>query len=417
MTLSVALWIGAICLLAEGLFSGAELALISADRVVLRGWADRGGRRGKLVRRFLDDPGQLISTALVGTNICVVLSTVVATLVLLQHFPRRGELLSLLVMTPLVLIFGEIVPKSVFQHYADRWAPRLIYLLSVFRLLFFPLVALGSWITRQLLRVVRLDQQRLFMSRDELRLLITLPSRGGPDRITADERQMISRIFKFSTQSVADVMVPLSGVTALPLSAPPGELVRMMAEKRHTRIPLYRSRLDQIEGIVHSFDVLRAEPGTPPAALCRPAIFVPESQPAGDTLVRLQREGQGMAVVVDEYGGAVGVVTIEDLLEQVVGEIEDEHDPRPVDLIRQLGPGHYRVSGRATVEAFNQLARAQLPVGGDYESVAGLVLDRCKTIPTAGQRIQVAGATLLVVKATDRSVEELEIVVGAKPGR
>ncbi|MBK6846664.1 MAG: HlyC/CorC family transporter [Proteobacteria bacterium] len=417
MTLTTALLIAGICLLAEGFFSGAELALISADRVLLRSWADRGGHRATLVRRFLDDPGQLISTALVGTNICVVLSTVVATLALLQHFPQRGELLSLLVMTPLVLIFGEIVPKSVFQHYADRWAPRVIYLLSAFRLLFFPLVALGSWITRQLLRVVHLDQQRLFMSRDELRLLITLPSRSGPDRITADEQQMISRIFKFSEQAVAEVMVPLSGVTALPLSAPRGELVRVIAEKRHTRIPLYRERLDQIEGIVHAFDVLRADPGTPPSALFRPAIFVPESQPARDTLVRLQREGQGMAVVVDEYGGAVGVVTIEDLLEQVVGEIEDEHDPRPIDLIRQEGPGRYRVKGRATVEAFNQVARVQLPVDSDYESVAGLVLDRCKTIPTAGQRLQLGGTTITVIAATDRSVEELEIVVAAKSGR
>lgn len=417
MTLATALVIAGICLLAEGFFSGAELALISADRMLLRSGATRGGRRAALVQRFLEDPGQLISTALVGTNICVVLSTVVATLVLLQRFPRHGELISLLVMTPLVLVFGEIVPKSVFQHFADRWAPRLIYVLSAFRLLFFPLVALGSWITRQLLRVVHLDQQRLFMSRDELRLLITLPSRSGPDRITADEQQMISRIFKFSEQAVAEVMVPLSGVTALPLSAPPGELVRVIAEKRHTRIPLYRERLDQIEGIVHAFDVLRADPGTSPATICRPAVFVPESQPARDTLVRLQREGQGMAVVVDEYGGAVGVVTIEDLLEQVVGEIEDEHDPRPIDLIRQEGPGRYRVKGRATVESFNQLARVQLPLDSDYESLAGLVLDRCKAIPPVGERLHFGGTTVTVIKATDRSIEELEVIVAAQAGR
>lgn len=398
----------AACLLAEAFFSGAELALISADKVALRHRAERGSQSSALLR-FLEDPGQLISTALVGTNICVVLSTVVATLTLLRRFPHQAELLSLAVMTPLVLVFGEILPKSLFQHYADRLAPSLVVVLSVFRLLFFPLVAVGATLSRLFLRALRLGGARTFMSREELKLLITLPSRPGDDRITVDERQMISRIFEFGDMAVEDVMVPLSEVSALPATATLPDLARAIDESRHTRIPLYEDRLDKIVGIVHAFDVLRADPQADTRSLCRPAVFVPERQPAVDTLVRLQREGQGMAVVVDEYGGAVGLVTIEDLLEEIVGEIEDEYDEVPDDLIRVLPGGAFLVKGRAPVEAVNTTCKLELPLGEDYESVAGLLLDRFKRIPREGQSLTVGELRLTVTRASDRSIDEVRI--------
>jgi putative hemolysin len=398
------------CLLAEAFFSGAELALISADKVALRHRAENGrGRRNRALLRFLVDPGQLITTALVGTNICVVLSTVVATLFLLPVFPNHAELLSLAVMTPLVLVFGEIVPKSLFQHYADRLAPALITILSAFRLAFYPFVAFGSHVSNVILRIFRLDGQRDVMSRDELKLLITLPSRAGEDRITQDERQMIRRIFEFGETTVEDVMVPLSEVAALPFESTMAEVAQTIEREHYTRIPLYRERLDQVVGIVHAFELLRAEPGEDIQAIARAPVFVPKSQPAVDTLVRLQREGQGMAVVVDEYGGAVGVVTIEDLLEEIVGEIEDEYDEPADDLIRAEPGGSYLVKGRAPVETVNEATGWGLPTGEDYESIAGLILDRIKRIPRQGQQLTVGSVRITVTRATERSIEEVRV--------
>lgn len=414
MTLTATIVTLAVCLLFEAFFSGAELALISADKVALRHRAERS-RHGQPILRFLQDPGQLISTALVGTNICVVLSTVVATLGLMKRFPEHAELLSLALMTPLVLVFGEILPKSVFQHFADRLAPRLILILAAFRLGFYPLVALGSGLSRALLRSLRIKPDHDVMSRDELRLLITLPSTSGADRITVDEKQMISRIFEFTETTVVDVMLPLSEVTALSADASLRDLATAIADKRHTRIPLYEQRVDQIVGIVHAFDVLRATKGAQPRDLSRTAIFVPENQPAVDTLMRLKREGQGMAVVVDEYGGAVGVVTVEDILEEVVGEIQDEYDAEPTMLIRDQGDGKYVVKGRATVESLNAVAGLALPIGEDYETVAGLVLDRLKVIPRAGRRLAIDGIVVTVSEVTDRSVEEVHVVVPGGP--
>jgi len=328
-----------LCIVLEALFSGSELALVSADRVKLRHYAEGAGRRGKVILAFLDDPGELITTSLVGTNFCVVLSTVVATLTFLAWFPRQAELLSLAVMTPLILVFGEIVPKSVFQTYADRIAPTAIYGLWLFRLAVYPVVAVGSYLSRVVLRMLGLEGQRSLMTREELRLLLKLPSSEGADRITADEKRMVARIFGFRSLTADQVMLPLSEVTALPVTCSMDEVAQEIADKQHTRIPLYRERLDQIVGILHAYDVLRARGEEAPCDLCRPAIFVPESQPAMDTLVRLQREGQGMAVVVDEYGGATGVITIEDILEEVVGEIEDEYDKSESELIKREAGG------------------------------------------------------------------------------
>jgi CBS domain containing-hemolysin-like protein len=398
---------------------GPLIALTAAQMGRLRHRAETAGRRGRPVLSYLDDPGELISTSLVGTNICVVLSSVVATLLFLNHFPREAELLSLATITPLVLIFGEIVPKSVFQTYADRLAPTAILLLWFFRILFYPAVAVGSWLSTVVLRLIGLEREpKALMSREELSLLLRLPDSGaGSDRITPDERRMVSRIFELKETTVVDVMLPLSEVTALPVDSTLEEVAQEIAEKQHTRLPIYRGRVDQVIGIVHAFDVLRAKGSEQLCDLCRPAIFVPESAPAFDTLVRLQREGQGIAVVVDEYGGCTGVVAIEDILEEIVGEIDDEYDEAERDLIVREGASTFRVAGRTPVARLNEVLKLNLPVGEDYESVAGLVLDRIKRIPQAGETLNVEGASLTILKATERSIEQVRVrVTGRRKG-
>ena len=411
MTLSVTIAILATCIVLEAFFSGAEIALVAADKVKLRTLAEQlKGRRSTLLRKFLEDPGQLISTSLVGTNICVVLSTVVATLSLLPLYPDQAELLSLAVMAPLVLVFGEIVPKSLFQKYADQTVARLIYILTVFRIIFFPFVGVGTWLSNVLIKVLGLKQgSGAILSREELRLLIRLSSHEGEDRITKEEEKMVARLFDLKQATVEDVMVPLSDVSTLPLTASLEDLAREITAKRHTRIPIFRDRVDQMVGIVHAFDMLRASADDSPGTLLRPAIFVPESQPAMKTLMRLKREGQGMAVVVDEYGGATGVVTIEDILEEVVGEIDDEYDQGERRRIREEPGGTFLIAGRAEVARVNKTCQVELPLEESFETIAGLILDRLERIPRVGETLMVRGVTLKVISATPRSIEQIRL--------
>jgi CBS domain containing-hemolysin-like protein len=400
----------AVSLLCEAFFSGAELALISADKVKLRHLAESDSRRRRRILRFLEEPGDLISTALVGTNICVVFSAVVTTLALMPQFPESAELITLLVITPVILVFGEIVPKSIFQHYADRTAPRLISILTYFRWVFLPLVELGRGLSGVLLRIFKIAERPAVMTREELKLLITLPSKVGADRITPDERKMVTGVFELAETTVDSILVPLIEVSALPTTASVADAVREIEDKRHTRLPVYEERIDKIVGILHAFDVFRAESRTPLQALLRPAIYVPEAQPAVDTLVRLQREGQHMAIVVDEYAGAIGIVTIEDILEEVVGDIRDEHDPGTPQLIRPQLDGSYLVTGRAEIDDLNERLSFALPVSDEYETVAGLVLEELKRIPVEGEVVVTTAARIVVTKVSQMAVEEVKVI-------
>lgn len=403
----------AVCIVCEAFFSGAEIALVSADRVKLRHHAEGAGRRGRLVLNFIEDPGELISTSLVGTNICVVLSTVVATLAFSTLVPRHAELLSLAVMTPLVLVFGEIIPKSLFQRYADAVAPRAIFALWLFRNAVYPIVALGNLLSSLLFRALGLDQQdKASMSREELGLLIKLPSKEGKDKITPDERRMVSRLFEFKQTTVEEVMIHLSELSVLPQTASLEQAAREIARTRHTRLPVFRQRLDKIVGVVHAFEVLRAGEDDTLEELCRPAIFVPENQLAIDTLHRLQREGQGMAVVVDEFGGATGAVSIEDILEEIVGYIDDEYDGGERQLIIPEPGGSYRVAGKTPVDRVNQTLKLELPLDeedAEYESIAGLLLDQLRRIPEVGEEVVIGDVQLKVVRATSRSIDEVRL--------
>jgi CBS domain containing-hemolysin-like protein len=173
--------------------------------------------------------------------------------------------------------------------------------------------------------------------------------------------------------------------------------------------------VDQIIGVVHSFDLLKA--GSRDGAvgeLTKPCIYVPEGQAVVDLLVRLQRERQGLAVVVDEYGGATGVVTVEDVLEEIVGEIEDEYDREEPSLVREDGPGTWRVLGRTPIAQVNQSTRAGLPEGADYETVAGLLIDRWKRIPRPGESLKIGGATVTILRASDRAIEEVRVKVSRR---
>src|SRR5262249_22437172 len=343
---------------------------------------------------------------------------VISTTVVTLEFLTRGlaEWRAVLVLSPTLLVLGEMVPKTLFQQHADWLVVRIIFPLRWFATLFTPAVFVLGRATAFVTRVLKVEQKRALVTREELRLLLESSEDGAgcPTAMPEAGRSMITNVLDFGDTTVYDVMVPLSEVTALPEDATLEEATTEIVDKQHTRIPIYRERVDQIVGVLHAFDILKAEvegkKGTA-GELARPPIYVPEAKPTVDLLVELQRAGQQLSVVVDEYGGATGICTIEDILEEIVGEIEDEYDRGP-SPIRLEGPGLWRVEAKTSIAQVNETMKIALPEGDDYETIAGLLLDKLKRIPREGETIRLGPVTITIIGASDRAIEEVRIRVG-----
>jgi CBS domain containing-hemolysin-like protein len=399
----------ALAVVAQALFVGAEIALGACDRARLRQRAGGGGRGARAAERLLARHETTAATVLIGATAASLTAAAACSLYL------AGRGLSHAWAAPVVLvpmvILGHLVPKSIAGAHADRLAPLYAFVLVPIGWLMRPLVLLVGAVAGAATRLAGTDKKKAFITRDELALMIETEPASDKSGITADEREMIANVFELSEYSVDDVMVPLSEVTALPEETTLGEAALEVADKQHSRMPVYRGRVDDIVGIVHAFDILAAGPDQRArgvADVAHAASYVPGSMKAVDLLVQLQVGGNPMAIVVDEYGGAVGIVTVEDLLETIVGDIEDEYDDEP-SPIRQEKPGVWHVEAKTPVDKLNQALDLGIPESDDYETVAGFLIERFRRIPVPGSQVQVGGASIEVISATDRAVESVRI--------
>jgi putative hemolysin len=310
-------------------------------------------------------------------------------------------------VVPPLLVLGHLVPKAIVQAHADRLVEIIAGPLRFASYALRPLVALVGGFAALLTRVARTDRKKAFVTRDELALLIESEPQTDKPEISADEREMIANVFELSEYKVGELMVPLSEDTALPEDTRLAEAAHEVADKQHSRMPIYRSRVDDVVGVVHVFDLLGKE-GKTVSDVAHPPLYVPETMRASDLLVQLQSEQQHLAIVVDEYGGAVGIVTTEDLLETIVGSIEDEYDKEP-SPIRVERPGVWRVEARTSVERLNAELELGLPETDDYETIAGLLIERLRRIPDRGETLTFGVVTVEVIGATDRAIEAVRI--------
>ena len=408
MSLTVGILIVVLCIVSEGFFSGSEIALVSADKLKVRKLSDEGRAAGKLLAAFLKEPEPILTTTLIGTNVSTVTGTTVTALLLKEYWQLEGGLYTVALVTPLILLFGELVPKSVYQRYSSELAPIVIHPLTFLSKLFSPLVWVVRGAMKGLLRALGVDEgDTLSVSRDELRLLL---DRSEHADVEEDEREMIHRIFDFPEVTVREAMKPLIEVSAIEESETLEAALAMFVDTGYSRLPVFHERIDDIVGVLRASDLLGVNDLTVPLkALMRPVPYVPESSKVDQLLPRLQRQPPGMAIVVDEYGGAEGLVTVEDILEEIVGEIEDEHDELSID-IRKRGEREFLVSARTEVDHLNEELDVRIPEG-DYETLAGFLLERLGHIPVAGESTQTDKALFTVVTATSRAIDEVQILV------
>ncbi|HEY1557310.1 MAG TPA: hemolysin family protein [Kofleriaceae bacterium] len=394
-----------VCALAQAFFVAAEVALSACDRTALRVRANGGANRAMLVERMLHVPQVTLATTLVGANLAALVAVIVLAMQLVVR--DTSPLWAPVIVVPPLLVLGHVVPKAIVQVHADRVVDVIAGPLRLASWVLRPIVAVVGAFAAALTRVVRTAREKAFVTRDELALLIESEPLGDKPDISADERAMIANVFELAEVKVGELMVPLSEVTALPEDTPVATAALEVADKQHSRMPVYRARVHDVVGVVHVFDILSKE-GKTVADLAHPPLYVPETMRASDLLVQLQAERQHLAIVVDEYGGAVGIVTIEDLLETIVGEIEDEYDAEP-SPIKAEKPGVWRIEARTAVARLNGELELGLPESEDYETIAGLLIERFRKIPDRGETLTLGSVVVEVLDATDRAIETVRI--------
>jgi putative hemolysin len=419
----------AVLIAINAVFSATEMGLVTSRRARLESLAEGGNRAAARVQRLKEHPARFLAViqlgitfvgflaaAFAGVNLSRGLEDVLEQMHLLA--PYAG-LIALIVVTGLLtvvtIIFGELVPKAIGLANAERVSMTFIRLIEVLGIVFAPVVSFLTWTTSRVAHLFGADiTQEERVSADEIRLMI---ERGGEQGILeAEEEQMIHAVIELGERRVHEVMVPRIAMAAVPASATIDEAIGTIVQHGHSRIPVYEESVDEIVGILYAKDLLphfRDSAGQRPElrSLLRPPVYIPESMTVDDLLHEFQRRKVHIAIVLDEYGGTAGLVTIEDLLEEIVGEIQDEYDVEE-PMVVQLSDDEARVDGRASVDDLGDLFDTDLGLKDEdeYDTVGGLIYHRIGGVPSPGDQVVVNGLTLTVETTDGRRVGKVLVV-------
>ena len=395
-------------ILLEAFFSGSEIGMVSVNRIKMKQLADDGNSAAKAVLKLLENPERLFTTTSLGTNLAMVASTAIFTAFMVIHFGNSGEWMAMLIISPLIFFGGEIIPKVIFQHRADSIMLFMIYPLIFFYKILSPFIIWLSKASARFTSQVQLSstEEHKTFSRDQLQRVLSLESQTVDLGVT--EKKIIHNIFNFGEIRAEHCMVPLIQMTALKDTATMTEAHDVANDSGFSRMPIFHERIYNLIGILNTFDLLdQPVDSTPITNLIRPAYYVPPNKKIDDLLKELQQRGLHMAIVVDEYGGCIGLITIEDLLEKIVGEIEDEYD-KPEKIYEHYADGGYLVDGSTEINVLNDSLNWDIP-SGDFDTLAGLTIDRLERIPNPGDQVIVGLYRITVKEASKRKIQALII--------
>ena len=405
-----------VLLLLKGFFSGSEIALVNSDKLKMHHKAKQGNRGAQLVLKLFETPDVLLGTTLVGTNIATVILTTLGTLLMIRAFGQLGDLYAVLLFTPLFLVLGEIVPKSVYQQKSNEIAPVIVYPLRVFSILFYPLVFVFSRIARLCARLVGggKSDQNVFITREQMRMVVDMAERGA--NVDVFDRARIKRAIRFADTTVGEAMIPVAEITAINRNRDSRSAITLVRRRGYNRLPVYSRNISNIVGVVTltTWDLMDQDLSDRPLEeLIKPAHYVSPYQTIDQLLPVLRNRDDHMAIVVDEFGSAVGMITMEDILEEVVGEIDvgydfEEYFPRRKRIYEMLDEETYLMDARLPISEVNELLGTSLPAVESH-TIGGLMMARLRHIPGEGESIVESGFRFTVTEATDRAVVKLQV--------
>ena len=405
------------CIVLEMLYSGGEVALFASDINKLKNRAHQGSKAAGQAVELKEKPEWFISTALVGTNLAIIIASTLATGLLISAYGiERGEKIAFLITIP--TLFAMIIARSVFLYYAEAMAERVAWFIRLSSMFFYPVAFVIAAVSRGTVHLSsdRKAGETSHITKEGLKYILGEKTKGGD--ILTREKEMVNRVFDFSELTAVKIMVPISALTSIPVTMKISEAVDVVADKKYMRIPVYENTVYNIVGILHYFDLLQmllkdkqAGEGvgevTVASCMRSDVFYVPETKKVSELLAAMQKKGEQMAVAVDEYGGATGVVTIEDIGEEIVGTIDEYVAGEK--LYRKIAPGRYLVAGRLEMGTLQQLIKIKLPEG-NYETVGGFLMQQRGRIPQRKERYQYGGITFIIENADQKSIKEVMVI-------
>lgn len=393
-------------------FSMSETALMSMSKIRLRHLVENHVKHAKLTQDLLDHPNQLLGTILVGNNLVNIAASAIATSIAIYFWDNKGVGIATFLMTLLILIFGEITPKNIAIDYTEEIVLFIAPIMNVFVKIFSPIVWVLTNFTNGLLHLFGLNKQekKPLITEEELKTIVEVSSQEGV--LESDEKEIIDNIFEYSDMRVKDIMIQRMDIVAVDVSATYEEVVAAFGEKQFSRIPVYEDTIDNIVGVLYAKDLffipVEKIKQFDIKKYMREPFYTYEFIKISDFFRRMQGDRIHIAIVLDEYGGVAGIITMEDIIESILGDINDEYDPQDEEDIVCIKEGEYLVNGSVRLEDLNEEIGTHFE-SEDFESIGGFILGILGRIPRTGEIINYESIRFVIEKVDKSRIMKIRL--------
>lgn len=405
----------AILILLSALFSSAETSLTTSNKLKIQSLADQGSKRARILLRISEDSGKMLSAILIGNNLVNNAATALTTSLIIQLFGNSAVGIATGVITLLILIFGEISPKTLATIHSEKmallYAPLIHFLMKIFT----PVIFIVNKLSMGVLFLLRVnpDQKVNTMTEHELRTIVDVSHEDGV--IESEEKEMIYNVFDMGDAKAKDIMVPRVHVTFADINSTYDELIEIFREDKFTRLPIYEETTDNVVGTINMKDLLLYNYNDKKEFhvrdILREAYFTYEYKSISELLVEMRQASINIAIVLDEYGETAGLITLEDLLEEIVGEIHDEYDENEEEFVRQINDREYIIEGSMNLDDLNDSLGLNLS-SEDYDSLGGFIIEHLDRLPEQGDELTTDDGIRLVVEALQKNrVESVHLYI------
>lgn len=401
-----------ILVIMSAFFSSAETALVTVNRVRVRSLIGEGNKRAVILDKVISDQGKMLSAILIGNNIVNITASSLATIIAQEAFGDYAISIATGILTIVVLIFGEITPKTAASLYSDKFALAYARIIHCLMVIFTPVIFVINKMANGVMFFMRIDPNKKTntITENELRTIVDVSHEEGV--IEREEKEMIKNVFDFGDAEAKDVMVPRIDMCSISIDTSYDELMNIFKEFRYTRVPVYESSTDNVIGIVNMKDLLFYDKSTEfnVSNYLRPAFYTYEYKKLSELMLEMKKDSVNIIIVLDEYGAATGLITLEDLLEEIVGEIRDEYDYDEEDDIKTVNEDEFLVDGLTKIDDFNENLDLKERIKSDeYESLGGYIMEQLDRLAKVGDIVETKELTLVVDTMDKNRIDKIHV--------